>query len=244
MRSSVAMIATLLVAGTLPQCMRVSEGIEVDVAYQPAATPAQIRTDLGYRVALDRALVVFAEVELLRCDNFVADLARLLGPARARAHVLDTPTSLGEPLVLDLMESAGIPEFVGTMKPPPGRYCGIRILGRPADEDAVGLKEENREMMHHTVLAAGRWRGASDSTGESQPWRAQVPEALVYEIELDRPLTFDRPVVQQLSIQIDHTRWFDGIDFARSSGEAVRNKITQNIRSSLKAVLPAAEDGL
>lgn len=244
MRSNALVVLAVLVVGILPRCMRVTEGIEVDVAYQPAATPAQIRTDLGYRVALDRALVVFVEVELLRCDNFVMDLLSFIAPARARAHTLDTPTSLGEPLVLDLMESAGIAEFVGTMKPPPGRYCGIRVFGMPADEDAVGLKEENREMMHHSVLVAGRWMSPSGGESQGRPLEAGVPDGLVYELTLDRPLVLDRPVLRQVSIQIDHTRWFDGIDFAQLSEEAVRQQLTQNVRSSLRAVLPAVEDDL
>jgi hypothetical protein len=141
------------------------------------------------------------------------------------------------------MESAGGAEFVGTMKPPPGRYCAIRILGLPADQDAVGLKEETQEMMHHTVLVTGRWRDPSATPAEDRVLRARVPDSLVYELSLDHPLVFDRPVLQQVSIQIDHTSWFDGIDFAQLSDEAVSQQLTQNVRSSLQAILPSSEDG-
>ena len=121
MRFRLAGSMALLCAIVLPQCMRVTDGIEVDVAYLAEPTPLEIRTDLGYRVRLDRALIAVGQVELVRCDDFVAELLGLFRAARARAHVLDTPTSLGEPLVLDLMEGAGTPEYAGTMKPPPGR---------------------------------------------------------------------------------------------------------------------------
>ena len=232
----------LFAAVSLPHCMRVTDGIELDVAYQPQATPAQIRTDMGYRVALDRALIVVGKVELLRCDNSVADLWRLVGPARAKAHVLDTPTSLGVPLVIDLMESAGTPEFAGTLKPPPGRYCGMRVLGIPADPDAAGLTDETLEMMEHTVLVAGQV--VDTVSGEASPLRARIWEVFDCEMRFDRPLVFDGPVLETVSIQIDHTSWFDGIDFALQSSDAVQQQITENVRSSLRAVLSNEHNGL
>jgi hypothetical protein len=238
MRFSLLVAIALLGASLLPHCMRVTDGIEVDVAYQPEATPAQIRTDLGYRVSLAQALMVMGKVELLRCDNFVLGLGRMLSPSRARAHVLETPTSLGVPLIIDLIESAGAPQLAGTLKPPPGRYCGIRILGMPADRDALGLNDENLEMMQHSVLVTGRV--VDTTSGEESPLRAQIWEVLDCEISFDRPLVFDGPVLEAVSIRIDHTRWFDGIDFASQSSDAVQRQLTQNIRSSLQAVLPYA----
>jgi hypothetical protein len=226
----------------LPQCMRVTDGIEVDVAYQPEATPAQIRTDLGYRVALDRAMIAVGQVELIRCDNFVAELGALFVPARARAHVSDTPTSLGEPIVLDLMESAGTAAYAGTMKPPPGRYCGIRVLTLPADADAVGLTEKNTEMMRHTLLVEGWIAREGDDFETSVALR--IAEVFQSEMRFERPLVFEQPIVESLSIRINHTRWFDGIDFASLSQNAVRERITKNVRSSLEAVLPYAEGTL
>jgi hypothetical protein len=242
MRSSLLVAIALLSVVSLPHCMRVTDGIEVDVAYHPEATPAQIRTDMGYRVALERALIVVGKVELIRCDNSVVDLWELIVPGRARAHVLDTPTSLGVPLIIDLMESAGTPRFAGTMKPPPGRYCGLRVLGMPADPDAVGLTNENLEMMQHSVLIAGQVEDMT--TGDEMPLRAGIWEVLQCEMLFDRPLVFDGPVLESVSIQIDHTKWFDGIDFALQDPTAVQQQITENVRSSLRAVLPIAEDRL
>ena len=242
MKSRLLIAMALLNLVSLVHCMRVTDGIEVDVAYQPEATPAQIRTDLGYRVALERALIVAGRVELIRCDNFVMELQDLFGPARARAHVLDTPTSLGVPLIIDLMESAGTPEFAGTMKPPPGRYCGIRVVGMPADEDAVGLSDENLDMMQHSVLVAGQVTNVT--SGEETPLLARIWEVLQYEMRFDRPLVFHDPVLESVSIQIDHRKWFDGIDFGLQSPDAVQRQITENVRSSLQAVLPSTEAGI
>ena len=242
MRFSLPIAIALWSVLALPHCSRFTDGIEVDVAYQPSATPAQIRTDMQYRVALEEAMIAVGKVELIRCDNFVMDFLGLFAPAQAKAHVLDTPTSLGEPLVLDLMESAGTPLFAGTMKPPPGRYCGIRVLGMPADADAAGLTDENLKMMQHSVVVSGRI--VDTTNGEESTLAAHVGEVLDCEMRFDRALVFDSPIAETVSIQIDHTSWFDGIDFARQSQDAVQRQITENVRSSLKAVLPFAEEGL
>ena len=222
--------------------MRVSDGIEVDVAYHPAATPAAVRTDLGYRVRLQRSLIAIGSVELVRCDDFVLELWELVAPGRARAHELSSPTSLGVPLVIDLMESAGTPLFAGTLRPPPGRYCGIRVLGMPADDDAEGLSEENLDMAEHSVLIMGQVEDTS--TGDEMPLVTRIWEVLRCEMSLDQPLVFDAPTLESVTIQIDQTKWFDGIDFALQDPDAVHQQIADNIRSSLQAVLPEANAAL
>lgn len=236
MRSSPLFVIAAWSLAWLPQCMRITEGIEVDVAYQPEATPSEIRTDMGYRVRLERAFIAVGQVELIRCDNFVVDLWRLVGPARARAHQLSTPTSLGVPLVLDLMESAGTPVFAGTLRPPPGDYCGIRVVGLPADADAEGLTDANAEMLQHSIFATGQVTDAA--TGTQWPLIAAIGESLDCEIRFDRALVFQGPTLESVSIEIDHTSWFDGIDFASLDAQAVRERVAGNVRSSLKASIP------
>lgn len=245
MKSRLFIASALFVSTLLSHCVRVTDGIEVDVAYQPAATPAAVRTDMGYRVRLERALITIGRVELLRCDNFVADLWNLVMPGRARAHELTSPTSLGVPFVIDLMESAGVPVFAGTLRPPPGRYCGIRVVGMPADEDAEGLTEQNLDMMDRSMFLAGRVEDAEGS--EIDVLMARVAEVVPCELAFERPLELGSPVLESVSIHIDHTKWFDGIDFAdfaQRDALAVQERITKNVRSSLKAVLPDWEDGL
>ncbi len=241
MTSRLLLIGALLLGATLPRCVRVTDGIEVDVAYQPEATPAQVQTDMGYRVRLTQALIVLGRIELLRCDNFVVDLWRLLAPARASAHEFETPTSLGVPVVLDLVESAGVPLYAGTLRPPPGKYCGIRLIGMPADQDAEGLTEENAFMMEHSVLVSGT---IEDSQGPESPIEAAIAEVLSCELEFERPLELGGPGLESVAIVIDHRRWFDGIDFALLDGHAVRERLTENVRSSFRALLPSLDERL
>jgi len=66
---------------------------------------------------------------------------------------------------------------------------------------------------------------------------ARIWETLECEMLFDRPLIFDGPVLESVSIQIDQRRWFDGIDFASQDSAAVHQQITENVRSSLKAAL-------
>ncbi|HSN82923.1 MAG TPA: hypothetical protein VLS88_10125 [Polyangiales bacterium] len=242
MRSELLWFIALCCASSLPHCMHVSDGIELDVAYQPEATPTEIRTDMGYRVRLERAFIAVGQVELVPCDSVASDLWELIGPARARAHELSTPTSLGVPLVLDLMESAGTPIFAGTLRPPPGSYCGIRFTGMPADEDAEGLTEESLDMMRHSVLVAARIEdGAS---GDEWPVTVGIWEMLPCELPFDEPFVFDRPVLESVAITIDHTAWFDGIDFAAEDAGTVQRQMTDNIRSSLTALRSYGTSGL
>lgn len=242
MRFSLLIAIGLLSASALPHCIRVTDGIEIDVAYQPAATPAEVRTDMGYRVHLERALIAVGRVELIECDNFVLGLWELVAPARARAHESATPTSLGVPLVIDLMEGTGTPSFAGTLRPPPGRYCGIRVSATPADDDAGGLSQENMDMVLHTVFVVGQVEDMA--TGDTMPLLTRIREVLECEMLFDRPLVFDSPVLESVIIQIDHTKWFDGIDFALRPSDAVQQQITENVRSSLHAMLPETEADL
>lgn len=236
MRSEVFIGASIL-ALALPHCMMVTDGIEVDVAYQAPATPQAMRTDMGYRVKLDRALIALGRVELLKCDNFARQLRGLFIPGRARAHEESTPTSLGVPVIIDLIESSGALQLAGTLRPPPGRYCGIRVVGAPADADAIGSTLENAEMLENSVVLEGVVEHSE--TGEEAPLRARIRELIPWDLRFDEPMVFESPRSVTVSVQIDHTGWFDGIDFALlallDGGAAVQQRLTENIRSSLVA---------
>jgi len=232
MRSEVCIGAIVLILA-LPHCMMVTDGIEVDVAYQAPATPQAVQTDMGYRVKLDRALIALGRVELLKCDNFARQLWGLFAPGRARAHEESTPTSIGAPMIIDLMESSGRLLFAGTLRPPPGRYCGIRVVVAPADADAIGSTPERAEMLENSVVVEGVVEGSE--TGDEIPLGARITELIPWDLRFDEPLVFDTPRSVSISVQIDHLGWFDGIDFALPGGAAVQQRLTENIRSSLIA---------
>ncbi len=84
------------------------------------------------------AWVVLSELELEHCPSASAQLWEWLVPS-AVAHTTGSPTLLGTPHVLALHEPASW--SLGRLEPPPGRYCGVRLLFAAADEDALGLAE-------------------------------------------------------------------------------------------------------
>lgn len=226
-------VGAMMLTLALPHCTMVTDGIEVDIAYQAPATPQAVRTDLGYRVKLDRALIALGRVELLKCDNFARQLWGLFAPGRARAHEESTPTSLGVPMIIDLMESSGALLFAGTLRPPPGRYCGIRVVLAPADADAIGSTPERAEMLENSVVLEGVVEDSE--TGDQIPLGARITEIIPWNLRFDEPLVFDSPRSVSISVQIDHMRWFDGIDFAVPGGAEVRQRLPENISSSLVA---------
>ena len=217
----------------LPQCVTRTQGIEVDVAYRPAATPAALQTGTGYRVRLERALIVFGEVELMRCDNFARALWNFLGPQKARAHAPTTPTRLGAPLVIDLMESSGVPVFAGTLRPPPGRYCGLRAVGAPAGRDAMGSSDP--DMLETTLLLQGRLEQGNGI--DMGPIDLRIGDRLEWELSFGEPLLLDEARSIAVAVVLDQTAWLDGVDFAPQDETAVRSKLLENVGSYMEASL-------
>jgi hypothetical protein len=111
----------------------------------------------------------------------------------------------------------------------------------PATEQAEGLTEKNRDVLEHTMLAAGQV--TDSSTGAEWPLEVKMGEPLPCEMRFDRALVFDEPMLESISIEIDQTSWFDGIDFASLDQDAVHERITKNLWSSLKASIPDWELG-
>ena len=88
-------------------------------------------------------------------------------------------------------------------------------------------------MLDRSVLLEGVV--VHSETGAEQPLRTHIAELIRCDLQFDEPLVFDSPRSVSVSVQIDHMRWFDGIDFAQLGGPAVQQKVTENIRSSLVA---------
>ena len=114
----------------------------------PDGAPRRFTTDLGYDIELERGYLVIEQVQLVQCAGSGAGEAesalRLLWPRGiAHAHPLGgDPTLLGVPYVDSVLRADFALGEIGTMQPPPGRYCHARIVVAPADADAVGLPDD------------------------------------------------------------------------------------------------------
>ncbi len=82
-----------------------------------------------------QAHLVVSAVELVPC----APLARG-GPFSALAHTPSTPTRIGVPLVVDLLDEA--PRRLGTLRPPPADWCWLDVWLAPADADARRVRDD------------------------------------------------------------------------------------------------------
>jgi hypothetical protein len=141
-----ATVATLLYA-TFPACaVTIEDGIAVELAARPV--------DSGSGVALDRGWLHVAEAALVACAPPRA--GRWWAPARAAAHHgAADGRALAAPHVVALHEPAGL--VLGALRPPPGRYCALRVVVTEADAEAEGFVEAMRGW---AVRAEGRRDGA------------------------------------------------------------------------------------
>ena len=116
----------------------------------PAATVTtipsgkQFDNDQGVTIELAAAYLTISEMDL-RTNCSVSPFARLIDavyemvlPA-AFAHTESTPTRLGEPLVVNVLNPDSEELEFGHFSPPPASYCGITVHMHPADADARNL---------------------------------------------------------------------------------------------------------
>ncbi|MCI0572467.1 MAG: hypothetical protein L0Y66_17060 [Myxococcaceae bacterium] len=123
------------------------------------------RTD-GAQVTLTRGLVALRSVELVPCPaSALRRVLEALSPiGTAHAHEEGSPRKLGVPHVLALARDTEA-RLLGSLYPPPGRYCSARIVLAPADADAEGLGGDG-DMVERTLLLEGTLRtpGATSDT--------------------------------------------------------------------------------
>lgn len=232
------MIASLLWG--LPACgVRVEEsGIQAAVLYEVLAPGSRTSTDMGDLVAIREAEVSVRSVELLRCADDVdgvddvddvdetangraAALLAALG-SRASAHTENTPTRLGIPITVALDPTAG-PASPGVMLPPPGAYCGVRLmLGAPDEAPAD---------------SAARIAGQYLQDDTMVDFVRSTPLTATVDIDLPR-LVLDSPNdAVEIWLSADSGRWLDSMALSSASpddrvslAEQVAASITVEVR--------------
>jgi hypothetical protein len=213
-------------------------GLEVEVTVRPAGEALHLRNDLGYSIELTRGYLVTSAVELVECPRLGALRqvgARMAGwmIGTARAHGLTSPTRLGAPLVEPLV---GQTASLGTLRPPPDRYCQLRVTLAPADGDARGLPEEVR-FVGHTFYLEGRYRspgGSADRTLavlSSEAIEVTVPVS-------DLVLDGEAPRRRRLELSRNGERWFDGLELDALPPAELARRLLASIAGSLVVSAP------
>ncbi len=210
--------------------------VVVDAPLTPARTGHEVTftTDLGVVVHLTTAYLSSESAELLPCASAGASLSTtlktLFAIPSAYAHSTGSPTRLGTPVVEDLLRTTGSSPL-GTMAPPPAKYCTLRYSVGAADDDAVGLPTDG-SMMGKSLHLEGDYALTAGSA--SAPLTVDSTEAF------DRDLTFDAldlsaagAHIATIAVDKAMEHWFDGIDFTTTTDDARSRAVLSHVRDSL-----------
>lgn len=236
-RCATVIAATWLVVLGGPSCADPAPeraAAPVDVALRSANTPAFYTTDLGYRVEIEAAYLSVTAIELVPCPS----LGLQIGPLapRARAHTTSTPVRSGEPQVVDLMGSLGLPVSLGTLTPPSDIYCSLELTLAPADVDAAGLaaapEMEGQSLMIEALITPSGGSPVRLTLAAEEVRVVGVPFATIFEPADDDPI--EEPI-RALRVDTDHLGWLDGVTLDAAEGSAVGLAILDNVVNSFGA---------
>lgn len=176
------------------------EGIRVGVQAEANTLPTAYATRNG-EVTLSDSHVVVQTVELISCPSVTKMILRALNPLpSAMAHVESSPTLLGIPVVMTVAGQQAHTR-VGSLQPPPGDYCGVRLHIGPADDDAVGLPSD--DLIGRSIFVNG-----TDATGAFSYGSAATDDVTV-EFESRISLNADRRIA---TVNLSVIPSFDSVD--------------------------------
>ncbi len=216
-------------------CSSSETGLTVDVQLvSPAAGRTPVVSDRGVRVSLERAYLTVGSVELEGCETSRPSIDLSLGPRTALAHSMSSPTRLGSPHVLSLAGDETEVMPIGSLGPPPGDYCALRVSLEPADADANHLPSDV-DLVGVTLWLEGTYR---DSSGTETPFSVATSQTLEESLSFGKlELADDAEQEATLEVSAPSAHWFDGIDFATTGDEEIADLVLANVRASLEATV-------
>jgi hypothetical protein len=211
-----ALLSLLLML--LAGCGEREEGIRLHLGLtlQPTSTVQAdggsrgFTNDRGERIRLTRAQVTLNSVEIFPCPEGAAWrwLHELSPIGTAYAHSASSPRQLGTPHVSSLEHPDGEALELGTLRPPPGRYCRVHLVFGPADEDAVDLPADGA-MDGRTLLLEGEVLTAS---GEgSHPFRLESSGIANAELSLEGLSLSAEELESEQLISLAYDQWLNGV---------------------------------
>jgi hypothetical protein len=204
-----------------------ADGTRVDIsaAPTPANSVAQssgaksFSNDLGDSITITRAYLVLASatIETVCGLTFTAFADHLFSfvLSNAAAHTTTTPTSTGEPHVINLLAADDVSVGIGSLSPPVNDYCGIRIDMLVADADAAILPTGAGEpvMIGKSVYIEGNYTLAGGGSGVIliNSSAALANRDLLLSMLL--PVSIDN-LNGRVDIGINYDTWFNAVDMA------------------------------
>lgn len=213
--------------------------VSLAAAPSPANTVAQpagaksFTTAGGVSITLTKAYIVVASatIETACGASFSAmatDLLDLIIPV-AHAHTTATPTSTGEPTVINLLAVDGGTISLGSVSPPAGDYCGVDIDLLAADADAANLPTDV-SMVGKTLHIEGTYDDGVNpagsihiSTGAALQNKALLLSALL--------AISGNNLNGTINVAINYDTWFDGVDMIALEAETATttNPVDTNV---------------
>ncbi|RKH45739.1 hypothetical protein [Corallococcus sicarius] len=240
-------LALLLSVSALCACGERLDGVHVTLGLEHrAATPdvggvgAQAggrtftRPD-GQTLTLTRGYVTLGSVELKPCEEALGwRLLRALSPVgTAHAHSVGSPLKLGTPHVSGLERPDGDVLRLGTLRPPPGRYCRARLTFEPADADAEGLppSDSGVDLVGKTLWLEGMRVPAGG--GEPQAFRLVTSNLATVEVVLDGlTLSEDAPSAERVFVLAWDT-WLADVDMEALEPRAAAASVLDTVARSV-----------
>lgn len=227
-RSRCQRVWASVLVGALAGCSSSTEpGLELRVVSVATglSTSVQLSAGDGGAVRLDDLNWTSVEVELLRCRTALGWLGDTLIRS-ARAHGTSSPTLLAVPMVETAQALDDV--VLGTLRPPPARYCGVRYQLGPADADAFGLGDRP-EMIRRSIYA----RGESALEGRAGE-RFSLASSATFEVMADLELDLSGEVVpREVRIERDESGWFRGVDVRDPDPARQADQLVENFRTSV-----------
>ncbi|ALG66946.1 hypothetical protein [Beggiatoa leptomitoformis] len=228
-----------------------AEGITVTLTASPHQSPdatgktpsasAGVKTfynSEGIKITLNKAYLVIWSVHLTN-DCSGLDFARLWTPLlnvllpTADAHAQTTPTQLGVPNVLNVLNADEQALYLGDIYPAPASYCGITLELMKADEDTQYLPP-TINMINRVLYVEGEYlpRGTTTTVAFTLDL-AKTPRP--QNLRFANPLVLSSSqLTAKVATAVYYDRWFDGIDFSALETDTQIDWILNNVTESIK----------
>ncbi|EIJ41471.1 hypothetical protein BegalDRAFT_0553 [Beggiatoa alba B18LD] len=191
----------------------------------------------GVKITLKTAYLVIWSVSIKTDCNSIDfatwwnPLLNLLIP-NAQAHAQTTPTQLGTPNAINLLDADGQNIILGEIYPAPASYCGMQIDLMKADEDTQHLPQ-TLNLLNRVLYIEGEYLPVGAT--EAIPFKLDIAKT-------PRPqsLRFSTPLVLSntqrtatLDFYVHYDRWFDGVDFSALNTDTQIDWVLNNVTESL-----------
>jgi hypothetical protein len=161
-------------------------------------------------------------------------LYELLIPT-ANAHTESTPTLIGEPLVVNVLNPDTEELEFGHFSPPPASYCGITVHMHPADVDSRGLPSP--DMTGKVIRLEGIYNGTA-----TFPFLIEISDHLEHaDIEFPAAIALSASNLSgEAHLNIEYNTWLNGLSAtdiadldAGTAAPGVVQTLAENIVHSL-----------